>query len=283
MNDDKDGQTILNYDKLNHKIISDSWNVDQERILHLWGTKASGWLWLHAESSRYYNNVNSYIWFPSILILTLASIGNFILASQTDYLSQIFQYIVGSVTISATAAITIQREMRSAEKAELHLHSSKQFSKFIRKIMLELSIRPNDREECSIFTKTCMDEFDHIMFNSLEIPLIVIKKFTEAYPDIYIPEINNGIINFETTDYRSSREAKNEIVIEVKAENEANTIIKARDIAKAKLEAEAKFEENALLEARNIAKKKLEDLANVEAKNIILDNSKTDKKLKIQS
>jgi hypothetical protein len=91
----------------------------------------------------------------------IASILNFVLASlHNPTIAQPFGYVVGSITIFATAMLTISSEMRSTEKAELHRVKGKQFSKFVRKIMLELSLRPSDRRECSEFSKSCVDDMD---------------------------------------------------------------------------------------------------------------------------
>jgi hypothetical protein len=198
-----DYKTIARYENVIKRRTADSWNPDQEKILKIWAEKASGWAWLHDKSCRYYNSLTNRYTYPSILLSTLSSGLGFSIAGNLENTSQnmnrYMSYVIGLMNIVSAALASFQKFIRSTEKAEMHLHMTKIFSSFCRKIVLELALQPGDRRDCIEFCKNCRDEYDKLVTDSPEIPSEIITKFRQTFADtIHIPEVANGLVHFNT-------------------------------------------------------------------------------------
>jgi hypothetical protein len=203
-----DYKTIAKYENVIKRRVADSWNPDQERILKIWAEKASGWAWLHDYASRHYNSLTNKFTYPAILLSTVSGGLGFSVAGQVseentsgNYKStnKIMIYIIGGMNIAAAVLSSLQKFIRSTEKAEMHMHMNKIFSSFARKIVLELALQPGDRKDCIEFCKICRDEYDKLVTDSPQIPSHVILQFRELFKNAnHIPEVANGLIHFET-------------------------------------------------------------------------------------
>jgi len=145
-----DYKTIAKYENVIKRRIADSWNPDQERILKIWAEKASGWAWLHDYASRHYNSLTNRFTYPAILLSTISGGLGFSVAGQVnsvnnetaDYksMNRLMIYIIGGMNILTALLSSLQKFIRSTEKAEMHMHMNKVFSSFARKIVLELAL-----------------------------------------------------------------------------------------------------------------------------------------------
>jgi hypothetical protein len=204
-----DYKTIAKYENVIKRRVADSWNPDQERILKIWAEKASGWAWLHDYASRHYNSLTNKFTYPAILLSTISGGLGFSVAGQVnsvnnetaDYksMNRLMIYIIGGMNILTALLSSLQKFIRSTEKAEMHMHMNKVFSSFARKIVLELALQPGDRRDCIEFCKMCRDEYDKLVTDSPQIPKHVIMEFRELFKNAnHIPEVANGLIHFET-------------------------------------------------------------------------------------
>ena len=108
-------------------------------------------------------------------------------------------YFIGTLNIITALLSSLQKFIRSTEKAEMHMHMNKIFSSFARKIILELALQPGDRKDCIEFCKICRDEYDKMITDSPQIPEKVISKFKNTFKHAqHIPEVANGLVHFET-------------------------------------------------------------------------------------
>jgi hypothetical protein len=203
-----DYKAIARYENVIKRRTADSWNPDQERILRIWAEKASGWAWLHDHSSRHYNSLTNRFTYPSILLSTIAGgLGFSVAGNQCDTASpsssigmvQGMVYFIGGMNILSAVLASLQKFIRSTEKAEMHMHMNKIFSSFSRKIVLELALQPGDRKDCIEFCKYCRDEYDKLVTDSPQIPAKIIDLFKATFRNArHIPEVANGLIHFET-------------------------------------------------------------------------------------
>jgi hypothetical protein len=203
-----DYKAIARYENVIKRRTADSWNPDQERILRVWAEKASGWAWLHDHSSRHYNSLTNRFTYPSILLSTVAGgLGFSVAGNQCDTSSsaksigmvQGMVYFIGGMNILSAMLASLQKFIRSTEKAEMHMHMNKVFSSFSRRIVLELALQPGDRKDCIEFCKYCRDEYDKLVTDSPQIPAKIIDLFKATFRNArHIPEVANGLIHFET-------------------------------------------------------------------------------------
>jgi hypothetical protein len=208
----EDALAIANYQNYQKKHALMSWNYDQEEILKMWAEKASGWAWLHEKAARYYNSISNHLTYPNIIISTLAGgIGLAVVGADSAYAKYI-EYIVAGSHIFCATLTSLTRYMRSSEIAEIHSHMNKVFSTFSRKIVLELTLKPEDRRDSIEFCKACRDEYDKLVTDSACIPTEVIQLYKEKYKDTkYKPEVCNGLIHFTEFNSRKNEAARPKI------------------------------------------------------------------------
>lgn len=196
---ENDAMTVLKYENYIKRRIAESWCIEQEQILQMWAEKASGWAWLHDKAARHYNSASNKLMYPTLVIATTAGgvglvmVGNSCLNSYAKYI----EYLVAGSHIICSTLTSLNRYLRSNEKAEIHMHMNKSFSSFARKIVLELTLNPEDRRDAIEFCKACRDEYDKLVTDSLLMPGKVIHEFKEKYRDAkHKPEVCNGLIHF---------------------------------------------------------------------------------------
>lgn len=226
----EDFKNIAYYETLTKKKIANSWLDDQEKILQIWAEKASGWAWLHDKTSRYYNNLTDRFTYPAIFLSTLSGGIGFAIAGNADCANNFSKYmtfVIGALNVSSAFLSSLHKFVRTTEKSEIHSHLNKQFSTFSRKIVLELSLRPEDRRDCLEFCKSCRDEYDRLLSESPIIPTDVIELFKKEFPSaINKPEIANGLINFPCKKYSMEKRKRRKYMlsdISLKSINQNNS------------------------------------------------------------
>lgn len=199
-------KTLAEYEVVQKRRIADSWNPDQERILRIWAEKASGWAWLHDKAARYYNQLTNRFAYPSIFLSTVSGgLGFSIYGMDIKKDSRYITIVIGCMNLAAAFLSSLQKFVRSTEKAEIHNHMNKLFSTFYRRIVMELALKPADRRDCLEFCKSCRDEYDKLVVDSLEIPDFIIQRFKTIFANAkHVPEIANGLVHFH--DYRQTQE-----------------------------------------------------------------------------
>jgi hypothetical protein len=202
-------RNIAYYESLTKKKIANSWSYDQERILQIWAEKASGWAWLHDKTSRYYNNLTDKFTYPAIFLSTISGGIGFAIAGNASCENRFSNYMtfaIGALNVTSAFLSSLHKFVRTSEKSEIHSYLNKQFSTYSRKIVLELSLRHEDRKDCLEFCKNCRDEYDRLISESPIIPTDVIEDFKTEFPSaINKPEIANGLISFSVDKKRKRR------------------------------------------------------------------------------
>tara|TARA_A200000113_G_scaffold98738_2_gene88549 strand:- start:1689 stop:2588 length:900 start_codon:yes stop_codon:yes gene_type:complete len=157
------------------------WTKDHEKILIDWGDKAMCYKWLHAKSHNIYNRVNAYFTIPVIIMSTLTGTANFAQDRVPEHLRGYYSMGIGFVNIIAGIITTIQQFLKIAELNEAHRVSSISWDKFYRKIRVELSKPPEERQIIYDFLKSCTEEFDRLMETSPNIDKTVIELFNKTF------------------------------------------------------------------------------------------------------
>lgn len=193
-----DALTVAKYENYIKRRTAESWTLEQENILQMWAEKASGWAWLHDKSARYYDYSGNKIMYPNIIIGTFAGGLGLVstnLSSQTT--SRYINIFVACTNILCASLTSLNKYLRSNEKAEIHIHMNKLFSAYSRKIVLELSLNPESRRDAIEFCKLCRDEYDKLVSDSILIPSLIVEMYKEKHANAkYKPEVCNGLIHF---------------------------------------------------------------------------------------
>ena len=171
-------------DKKNNALVHKKptvWTKEHEKILIDWGDKAMCYRWLHSKSHNIYNRVNTLFTIPVIIMSTLTGTANFAQERVPEHLRGYYSMSIGFVNILAGIITTIQQFLKITELNEAHRVSSISWDKFYRKIRVELSKAPNERQSVYDFLKSCTEEFDRLMETSPTIQKNVIDLFNKTF------------------------------------------------------------------------------------------------------
>lgn len=173
-----------------------NWSGEQEVLLAEWSDKAMCYRWLHDKTEKKYKRLNMIFSIPVIILSTLSGVGNFGLSSifpEGDKTSP--NLIIGGISVFTGIISTIANYLRYAQLQEAHRSCAVQWGKFQRKISVDLSMHPKDREEAHDFISACRVEYDRLMEQSPSIPKEIIAEFNSKFPTTALkikrPEICN--------------------------------------------------------------------------------------------
>jgi len=157
------------------------WTKDHEKILVDWGDKAMCYRWLHSKSHSIYSKKNAYFTVPVIIMSTLTGTANFAQDRVPEQFRGYYSMGIGFINILAGIITTIQQFLKISELSEAHRVSAISWDKFYRKIRVELSKPPNERQSVYDFLKSCTEEFDRLMETSPTIEKNVIELFNKTF------------------------------------------------------------------------------------------------------
>ena len=199
------------------------WMKDHERILIDWADKAMCYRWLHAKSHSIFNKVNTYFTIPVIIMSTLTGTANFAAERVPEEYRGYYSMIIGFVNILAGIITTIQQFLKISELNEAHRVSSISWDKFYRRIKVELSKPPFERQNIYDFLKACTEEFDRLMETSPTIDKEVIELFNNTFNGTKLdankkklfdalkkPEICDSLESVQFSVYKEDERAKKE-------------------------------------------------------------------------
>ena len=173
-----------------------TWTQSQEALLVAWADKAACYRWLHDGAERYYQNINNWLTIPVIVMSTAAGTANFGVTSLMPPASNVASYTIGCMTLLSGLITTLGKFLRVGEKIEAHHAASMSWGKLNRLLIVELSLRRDQRVNCQDFIRIARAEVDRLIEMSPMMPDTVIKQFREQFADhgeLKKPEICNGI------------------------------------------------------------------------------------------
>lgn len=177
-------------------IPSIKWNTEHEEILIDWADKALCYKWLHSKNYDRYNKFNILFTIPVIIMSTLTGTANFAQDKVPVDLRSYYSMIIGGVNILAGIITTIQNFLKISELNEAHRVSAISWDKFYRKIKVELSKSPTERQSVYIYLKNCTEEYDRLMETSPNIDKKIIIKFKDTFQGKILKDKNgNDILN----------------------------------------------------------------------------------------
>jgi len=176
-----------------------TWNVHLERIISEEGERAECFSWLHTQSEKKFNRLNTMITLPVIVLSTIAgtaSIGAQGLESG-DAMGKFVNMGFGGLSLVVGVLNTVSSYFSWAKRAEAHRISSITYNKIYRFILVELALPRNERMLAKDFLKTIREDLDRLNETSPAIPDNIIQMFKDKFedntPDVKKPEITNGL------------------------------------------------------------------------------------------
>jgi hypothetical protein len=174
-----------------------NWNSQLETILSQEGERALCYGWLHVQSQKKYNNLNTYITLPTITMSTL--VGSAAIGSSSIFASipEASNYIIGGVSLSVALLNTVSSFFGWAKRSESHRLSAIAYGKVHRFMMIELALPRKERMAARDMLKVTRDQLDRMQETSPQIPDDIIqafqKKFGDTTPEVSKPGITNGL------------------------------------------------------------------------------------------
>lgn len=165
-------------DKCNN-IKDNIWNNEQESILKTWSDIASCYKLMHDKSHKKYWCLNAWFSIPIIIFSTLTGTGNFSQESFSSNTRHNLIIVLGSVNLLSAILLSIKAFLNVAERSESHRLSSIGWSKFGRKIRVELSKQRKDRKDCKLFMNTAEEDFNRLIEGQLSISTDIIRWFNQ--------------------------------------------------------------------------------------------------------
>lgn len=185
-------------DEGNSKI---TYNERLERLIADEGERTQGYAWLHEKSSNYFQQYNTYLALPIIVLSTLSGA---ISASSSVVFSDPkgASLGIGALSIFVGILSTIQSYFGFAKRAENHRLSGITYNKLNHFIAIELALPRKERISAHDLLKIVRDQTGRLLETAPPIPVHILENFQKhvvpIYPTIAIPDIANGLRPIKT-------------------------------------------------------------------------------------
>jgi len=201
--------------------MENEWTPEHEIVLADWADKSVCYKWLHLKSNEKYHSLHIWYTIPVIILSTLTGTANFAQAKIPASFRNYATMIIGGINILTGIISTIQQFLKINELNESHRVASISWDKFYRRVKVELSKNPSERQPVLEFFNRCTDEYDRLMEASPMIDediLALFKKtfdgsFTKdsvklEFKEISKPEICDTMETVKKSIYKKSDEYK---------------------------------------------------------------------------
>jgi hypothetical protein len=164
------------------------WTHEHEVVLADWADKSVCYKWLHLKSNEKYHSLHIWYTIPVIVMSTLTGTANFAQAKIPSSFRNYATMIIGGINILAGIITTIQQFLKINELNESHRVASISWDKFYRRVKVELSKNPSERQSVIEFFNRCTDEYDRLMEASPMIDEDILKLFKSTFEGSFTKE-----------------------------------------------------------------------------------------------
>lgn len=194
---------------LKKKLNEESWSEHMEEIMKMWGEKAAGLRFMHANASGYWTGLSNNLTMASIFITTLASAASLVSTSIEGEYKNIILYVVGAIGLMASLIQSLKKFYNAEEKAAEHSVIAKQFGSFYRFMTLQLGMERGDRLPSDQLSEWALKEYERLQQDALPLGSEQINLYKKTFvnskqsvPDVCEDEfiINIYDINKKSTD-----------------------------------------------------------------------------------
>lgn len=153
-----------------------AWDTAQEHILKKWKCQLFVHMYMQAEARTYFRALYNWMSTPVILLNTSAAAAIFV-SSRSD----VKDYILLAMTLSAAILATLTRSMQVAELYQQHGSSCLRYSSLLHDIESVLNMRVDLRPSALSYIDKVKSDMDNIMSAQAEPPEHVVRSFERAY------------------------------------------------------------------------------------------------------
>ena len=168
--------------------MENEWTHEHEIVLADWADKSVCYKWLHLKSNEKYHSLHIWYTIPVIVMSTLTGTANFAQAKIPSSFRNYATMIIGGINILAGIITTIQQFLKINELNESHRVASISWDKFYRRVKVELSKNPSERQSVIEFFNRCTDEYDRLMEASPMIDEDILKLFKTTFEGSFTKE-----------------------------------------------------------------------------------------------
>ena len=168
--------------------MENEWTPEHEIVLADWADKSVCYKWLHLKSNEKYHSLHIWYTIPVIIMSTLTGTANFAQAKIPASFRNYATMIIGGINILAGIITTIQQFLKINELNESHRVASISWDKFYRRVKVELSKHPGERQGVIEFFNRCTDEYDRLMEASPMIDEDILKLFKTTFEGSFTKE-----------------------------------------------------------------------------------------------
>jgi len=164
------------------------WTPEHEVVLADWADKSVCYKWLHMKSNEKYHILHICYTIPVIIMSTLTGTANFAQEQIPISFRQYATMIIGGINILAGILTTIQQFLKINELNEAHRVASISWDKFYRRLKVELSKSPAERQPVREFFNSATDEYDRLMEASPMLDDDILKLFKNTFEGRFTTE-----------------------------------------------------------------------------------------------
>jgi hypothetical protein len=168
--------------------MENEWTPEHEIVLADWADKSVCYKWLHLKSNEKYHSLHIWYTIPVIVMSTLTGTANFAQAKIPASFRNYATMIIGGINILAGIITTIQQFLKINELNESHRVASISWDKFYRRVKVELSKNPTERQGVIEFFNRCTDEYDRLMESSPMIDEDILALFKKTFDGSFTKE-----------------------------------------------------------------------------------------------
>lgn len=195
-----------------------NWASEHETVLAEWADKSNCYNWLHTKCNEKFHSLHIWYTIPVIVMSTLTGTANFAQSQIPINYRNYATMLIGTINIFAGIITTIQQFLKINELNESHRVAAIGWDKFYRRIKIELSKNPDERQPVLDFFNSATDEYDRLMATSPMIEHDILKLFQKTFGDTFSadfskPEICNSLISVRSTMYKKSDADKKEQIM----------------------------------------------------------------------
>jgi type III secretory pathway component EscR len=168
--------------------MENEWTPEHEVVLADWADKSVCYKWLHLKSNEKYHSLHIWYTIPVIVMSTLTGTANFAQDKIPENFRNYATMIIGGINILAGIITTIQQFLKINELNEAHRVASISWDKFYRRLKVELSKNPSERQPVLEFFNRSTDEYDRLMEASPMIDEDILSLFKTTFDGSFTKE-----------------------------------------------------------------------------------------------
>ena len=176
-------------DGLRKRLNAEGWSDNMENLLKMWGEKAAGLRFMHANAGGRWKKFSNELSIAGIIVTSFASTISLVATSLDDEDTKTnVMYGVGAIGLISTLIQSFKKFYNAEEKAADHIAVSKQFGSYYRYMTLQLGMSREDRDSADVLSNWALKEYERLQQEAPGLSGDSVSAFKKKF--------NNGIQSF---------------------------------------------------------------------------------------